>query len=310
MPFNGFSQSSFAADLHRVTYDWTVSPRIFNHFSMGFNTFNKDAFSVNVGKNWKNKVCILNAVDCNVNLGNVSFSEFSSWGGAADNGTEQPRRAFKDDLSYIRGSHALKFGFTYDHQEANGFGQQNIAGQATFSFLETAVPGATSATSGSSFASFLLGYGDSGATETVRYLRQVYRYWGFYAQDDWRISRKLMLNYGVRYEFTQPPIAGGDQYSDFSPTTPNPAVNNYPGALIFAGTGPGRQGVHSLIPGYYGAIGPRLGLAYSPNPKTTIRARHCPVLRARYGAAIQQSLCRIHRAVCFRFDEPGNYSGV
>jgi hypothetical protein len=63
---------------------------------MGFNTFNKDAFSVNAGKNWK----------------------------------KQPRRAFKDDLSYIRGSHALKFGFTYDHQEANGFGQQNIAGQA------------------------------------------------------------------------------------------------------------------------------------------------------------------------------------
>jgi hypothetical protein len=272
VPFNGFSQSSFAADLHRVSYDWTVSPRMFNHFSMGFNTFNKDAFSVNVGKNWKSKVCILNAVDCNVNLGNVSFSEFSSWGGAADNGTEQPRRAFKDDFSYIRGSHSLKFGFTYDHQEANGFGQQNIAGQAGFSFLETAVPGATSATSGSSFASFLLGYGDSGATETVRYLRQVYRYWGFYAQDDWRLSRKLTINFGMRYEFTLPPIAGGDQYSDFSPTTPNPAVNNYPGALIFAGDGPGRQGVRSLIPGYYGAISPRLGLAYSPDAKTTIRA--------------------------------------
>ena len=103
-----------------------------------------------MGKNWKSKVCIINAVDCNVNLGNVSFSELSSWGGAADNGTEQPRWAFKDDFSYIRGSHSLKFGVTYDHQEANGFGQQNIAGQASFSFLETAVPGATSATSGSS----------------------------------------------------------------------------------------------------------------------------------------------------------------
>jgi hypothetical protein len=271
VPFNGFSQSSFAADLHRVNYDWTISARMFNHFSLGFNTFNKDAFSTNVGKNWKGKVCIINAVDCNVNLGNVSFTEFSSWGGAADNGTEQPRHAWRDDFSYIRGSHAMKFGFTYDHQEANGFGQQNIAGQATFSFLETAVPGATSATSGSSFASFLLGYGDSGATETIRYLRQVYRYWGFYAQDDFRISRKLMLNYGLRYEFTQPPISGGDQYSDFSPTTPNPAVNNYPGALIFAGNGPGRQGVRSLIPGYYGAISPRLGLAYSPDSKTTIR---------------------------------------
>uniref|UniRef100_Q01ZH1 TonB-dependent transporter Oar-like beta-barrel domain-containing protein n=1 Tax=Solibacter usitatus (strain Ellin6076) TaxID=234267 RepID=Q01ZH1_SOLUE len=271
IPFNGFSQSSFDADLHRVTYDWTVSPRMFNHFSLGINTFNKDAFSTNVGKNWKNKVCIINAVDCNVNFGNVSFSEFSGWGGAADNGTEQPRRAFKDDLSYVRGAHSFKFGGTYDHQEANGFGQQNIAGQAGFSFLETAVPGATSATSGSSFASFLLGYGDTGATETIRYLRQVYRYWGFYAQDDFRVSRKLMINYGLRYEFTLPPISGGDQYSDFSPTTPNPAVNNYPGALIFAGDGPGRQGVRSLIPGYYGSISPRLGFAYSPNSKTTIR---------------------------------------
>ena len=114
-----------------------------------------------MGKNWKSKVCIINAVDCNVNLGNVSFSRVPGWGGAADNGTEQPRWAIKDDFSYIRGSHSLKFGFTYDHQEANGFGQQNIAGQAGFSFLETAVPGATSATSGSSFASFLLGYGDT-----------------------------------------------------------------------------------------------------------------------------------------------------
>jgi hypothetical protein len=272
VPFNGFSQSSFDADLHRITYDWTISPHMFNHFSFGINTFNKDAFSVNVGKNWKSKVCIINAVDCNVNLGNVSFSEFSSWGGAADNGTEQPRWAFKDDFSYVSGAHSLKFGFTYDKQEANGFGQQNIAGQAGFSFLETAAPGATSATSGSSFASFLLGYGDNGATETVRYLRQIYRYWGFYAQDDWRISRKLVLNYGLRYEFTVPPVSGGDQYSDFSPTTPNPAVNNYPGALIFAGSGPGRQGVRSLIPGYYGAVSPRLGLAYSPDAKTTIRA--------------------------------------
>ena len=283
---------------------------MFNHFSLGFNTFNKDAFSVNVGKNWKSKVCILNAVDCNVNLGNVSFSEFSSWGGAADNGTEQPRRAFKDDFSYIRGSHSLKFGFTYDHQEANGFGQQNIAGQAGFSFLETAVPGATSATSGSSFASFLLGYGDSGATETVRYLRQVYRYWGFYAQDDWRISRKLTINFGMRYEFTLPPIAGGDQYSDFSPTTPNPAVNNYPGALIFAGDGPGRQGVRSLIPGYYGAISPRLGLAYSPNHKTTIRAGAGRSFGRVTVLASSSHYAGIHRPVCLRLDQPGHHSGV
>jgi hypothetical protein len=179
VPFNGFQQSSFDADLHRIAWDWTASAHIFNHFSFGINTFNKDSFSVNVGKNWKDRVCIINAVDCNVNLGNVSFSEFSSWGGSADNGTEQPRWAIKDDFSVVHNAHSMKFGFAWDKQEANGFGQQNIAGQAGFSFLETAVPGATSATSGSSFASFLLGYADTGATETIRYLRQIYRYFGF-----------------------------------------------------------------------------------------------------------------------------------
>ena len=102
-------------------------------------------------------------------------------------------------------------------------------------------------------------------------MQQIYPYYGFYAQDDWRLNDKLVLNYGLRYEFTQPPVAGGDQYSDFDPTKPNPAVNNYPGALIFAGEGTGREGKRSLIPGYYGAMAPRLSGAYSLNDKTTIR---------------------------------------
>ena len=49
-------------------------------------------------------------------------------------------------------------------------------------------------------------------------------------------------------------------------------MNNYPGALVFAGDGPGREGKRSLIPGYYGAWAPRVSGAYSLNDKTTIRA--------------------------------------
>ncbi len=263
--------SQFDAALYRMSHDWTVSARLFNHFSIGGNKFSKNSYSPATGQNWASKVCIKNAVDCNVNFPVISFSEFTGWGSTAYNGTEQPSWSLKDDLSFIRGAHTMKFGYAFESQRANGFGQQNIAGQASFSFLETAVPGATSFTSGSSFASFLLGAADSGATETIRYLPQTYDYHGFYAQDDWRITRKLALNFGLRYEFTQPPVAGGDQYSDFSPTTPNPAVNNYRGALIFAGEGPGRQGTRSLIPGWFGGWGPRAGLAYSLDPKTTIR---------------------------------------
>jgi hypothetical protein len=264
--------SNYGASLFRMTYDWTISPHMINHFSIGGNKFFKNSYSANVGQSWKSKVCIPNAVDCTVNFPNLSFTEFTGWGSTAYNGTEQPSWSFKDDLSYIHGTHTLKFGYAFQSQRANGFGQQNIAGQASFSFLETAAPGATSFTSGSSFASFLLGAADSGATETVRYLPQTYDYHGFYAQDDWRISRRLLLSLGMRYEFTLPPVAGGDQYSDFSPTTPNPLVNNYPGALIFAGSGQGRTGKDRLVPGYYGEWGPRLAVAYMMSPKTTIRA--------------------------------------
>ncbi len=273
-PFNTFQTQTFDGDLHRGSWDWIVGPRVVNHLSAGVNTFNKNAFSPNVDQGWKSKgICIPNAVDCNQNFGAITFSEFSTWGAASYNGTEQPRFSIKDDLTISKGSHTIKSGFTYDRQQANGFGQQDIGGRAGFSFLETAVPGATTLANGggNSFASFLLGVADTGRTETIRYLQQVYPYYGFYAQDDWRINDKLVLNYGLRYEFTQPPHAGGDQYSDFSPTKPNPAVNNYPGALVFAGDGPGREGVSSLVPGYYGAVAPRVSFAYSANDKTIFR---------------------------------------
>src|SRR5438067_7699578 len=160
----------------------------------------------------------------------ISFSECTTWGASSFNSTKQPRFTVKDDVTSIRGSHSIKSGFTYDRQQANGFGQQDYGGRAGFSFKETGIPGNTSFVSGSSFASFLLGWADTGRTETIRYLQQIYRYYGFYAQDDWRLNTRFVLNYGVRYEFTQSPVAGGDQYSDLDLTKPNAAVNNYPGA--------------------------------------------------------------------------------
>ncbi|MCC6368768.1 MAG: TonB-dependent receptor [Bryobacterales bacterium] len=263
----------YETESHRLTYDWTISPRMLNHLAIGGNLFSKDSFSPAVGGGWKAKgICLKNAVDCNVNFPGITFTEFSGWGATADNGTEQPLWSIKEDLSYIHGTHTFKMGYSFQSQRANGFGQQDIAGRAGFSFLSTSVPGATSFNSGSSFASFLLGDAISGRTETDRFVAQLYRYHGFYFQDDWRVNRKLILNLGLRYEFTLPPVEGSDQYSDFTPDRPNPAVNNYPGALRFAGFGPGRENTRSLVPGWYGAIGPRAGLAYTVNDKTVFRA--------------------------------------
>jgi len=260
-------------EAYRLTYDWTISPNMVNHLSYARNTFVKNSYSANVDKNWKDKICIKNVVDCNQNFPTINFTEFNTWGSASYNGTEQPGWGLKDDLSYIRGSHTFKFGFQFQDQNANGFGQQDIAGRADFNFLSTSVPGATAfpASGGSSFASFLLGDAYLGRTETIRFVNQRYPYFGGYAQDDWRITRKLVVNFGIRYDLTLPPTNKLDEYSDFNPTRPNPAANGFPGALWFAGFGPGRENTRSLVPGWYGGIGPRLGLAYSPDSKTTIR---------------------------------------
>ena len=65
-----------------------------------------------------------------------------------------------------------------------------------------------------------------------------------------------------------------DRWSDFSPTTPNPGADNLPGALLYAGTGEGRQGTRTLADPWFGGFGPRIGFAYSVNDKTVIRMNY------------------------------------
>lgn len=257
----------------RFSHDFTVSPNMVNHFSYAKNSFMKNSYSGNVDKNWKDKVCIKNVVDCNQNFPVISFNDLSTWGSASYNGTRQPGWGIKNDLSYIRGSHTMKFGFQHQNQNADGFGQQNIAGAVSFNNLSTSIPGNTAfpAGGGSSFASFLLGEAYSAQTETIRVVTQKFPYFGFYAQDDWRITRKLVFNFGIRYDVTLAPTNKADEYSDFNPTRPNPGADGFPGALWFAGFGPGRENSRSLVPNWFGAIGPRIGLAYTPDNKTTFR---------------------------------------
>jgi hypothetical protein len=88
-----------------------------------------------------------------------------------------------------------------------------------------------------------------------------------------RLARepKTHVNLGIALRVHA--AAGGlnDQFSDFTPDRPNPKVNNYPGALRFAGFGPGRENTRSLVPGYYGSFGPRIGIAYSPTTRLVFR---------------------------------------
>ncbi len=62
-------------------------------------------------------------------------------------------------------------------------------------------------------------------------------------QDDWRVTDKLVVNLGLRWDGNLPPTGLNDRWTDFSPTTPNPAAGKIPGAVLFAGNCSGCVGI-------------------------------------------------------------------
>ncbi|PYV16672.1 MAG: hypothetical protein DMG07_07395 [Acidobacteria bacterium] len=242
---------------------------------MGGNNWRELNASLNATGGWKARgVCLINAFDCDRDFVQVGFSDYQSWGESAGDGSENTVYSAGDDLSWIRGKHNFKMGYLWERIHYNGFGRQTISGQVHGDRRSTSIPGnnTLSTGGGNGFASFLLGEAFSGGTENDRFVGQQWRSHSWYFQDDWKASRRLTVNLGVRYEFTLPPIEELDKWSDFTPDKPNPKADNYPGALRFAGFGPGRENTRTLVGGWYGGIGPRFGLAYAINEKTVLRA--------------------------------------
>lgn len=258
---------------YRLSWDWTISANKINRFYAGGNDWREINRALAVGaKPWKDTVCLANVPDCNNNLLNVSIADFTGWGGPSDNGSDNAVYSFNDDFSWVRGKHTMKFGGLYEMVNYSGFGQQNIMGQVSFNRRVTGQLGDLANLTGSGFASLVLGGAVTGNIHTPRYIAQRFPYYGFYAQDDWRVNSKLTLNLGLRYDVNISPYAANDQFSDFNPTRPNPGANGRPGALVFAGFGDGREGRRRLVDTWFGGWGPRLSLAYSLNDKTVLRA--------------------------------------
>jgi hypothetical protein len=173
------------------------------------------------------------------------------------------------DLAWSRGRHSAKFGGEFLYLNIIKRIEIGTAGSMSFANAETGLPGFPETDLG--YASFLLGDVDSASLASPLTEKESSRVWSFYGQDSWRATSKLTVNFGLRWEFTVGPWETYDRYGGFDPTIPNPGAGGRLGAATFYGEGPGRNGRTRLFDGYYKAFGPRLGIAYSLNPKTVIR---------------------------------------
>ena len=267
-------QLSDTAPVYRGSWDSTISPRLHNRFYFGINIFHDNNFPLSEGGNWKDKLCIVNVPDCNRNLPIVTMSDFPQWGGSGFNGSENPTYSFNDDLTFTKGKHILKIGYLHELAPYVGLGQQNGAGNIAFNTNITAQPNQSNRNVGGGlgFASFFLGAASGWAIHTPRRVEMTWRYHAMYFQDDWRVTPRLTVNLGLRYEFNLPALNGGGKCADFDPTVPNPGASGRLGALVFCGEGPGRTGKASIPAGWYNGFGPRLGLSWNAANKMVIRA--------------------------------------
>jgi hypothetical protein len=179
---------------------------------------------------------------------------------------------FNSAVTWTRGKHEFKFGGDIRRLRTTGNDWAGTNGFYYFSRVQTANPTALT-TTGHSFASFLLGAVDVGAaTATPVNIGQIrYGYHGAFFQDTWRLTPRLTLDLGARYEV---PIGWHDvngNYSSLDTNKPNPGANGLPGALIFAGVGTGRTGQKRLYPTDFSNLGPRTGFAYRLGDRTVLR---------------------------------------
>ncbi|HUA18182.1 MAG TPA: carboxypeptidase regulatory-like domain-containing protein [Bryobacteraceae bacterium] len=192
----------------------------------------------------------------------VNFNNFSI--GTNTNQLKQINNTFqwRDLFSKVVGTHTLKFGaeFHYDQVNTNPIAQLN--GNFIFYGSETGVD----------FADFLLGIASQYNQSQLQPFYGRNRYAGIFAQDSWRLTRHLTLNYGLRWDRIEPWYEKYNQIATFEPGTHSIVFPGAPAGILF----PTDPGVPRTIaqPGNLD-FAPRIGVAWSPDGgKTSVRASY------------------------------------
>jgi len=168
-------------------------------------------------------------------------------------------RQLLDSVSWTTGRHAFKFGGEFRSGANDEIRDRGSSGSLTFTPLITSNLGA--ADTGNALASFLLGEVNAGTVQISDLIQSRASYWAFYAQDDWRVTSRLTLNYGLRWEAELPRREVNNRMNSFDPSAINP-ISGTPGVVTFAG----RNGTpERAFATDVNNFGPRVGVAYQLN---------------------------------------------
>lgn len=255
----------------RLSLNSTLKPTLVNRVAAGFNRF----FNSNGGRpdtinqGWAEKIGIQGTSDAGFPIFRFNQSGARTYQGSSiaqiGGGDLYPGAngswIINDDLTWMHGKHSVHFGYQYTKYYYN---ERNPNGSGTFDFSpqQTDLPGFFNDT-GHAFASFLLGAtwkAGRGINPLSPGFRQPYH--AFYVADDYKVTPRLTVNAGLRWEIIPPFYERTNRISYIDLNEPNPEANNSPGALVF-GKNPSKT--------YWKEFGPRLGFAYQLSDKMVVR---------------------------------------
>ncbi len=260
----------------RLNYDHTIRPTLLFHVGVGYQYYRNpdsspqdvlDSFNQQTALGLKGAVINgfprLNGLPMPLGPTNITVYR-----------TDKPTA--NTSMTWVRGNHSFKFGGDWKIDAFTNRNSNNAVGIYNFTATESGQPATEGqnlqgGSVGIPYASFLLGAVGSaqiGNPAEPQYRRTSV---GLYLQDDWKVTPKLTLNIGLRWDHLDPGRELHSRMTRFSFSTPNPAAGGLLGGAEFEGDGPGRCNCLFADTYKYG-FGPRLGFAYQMDDKTVLRA--------------------------------------
>lgn len=251
------------------------SPTVINEFRFGFNRANSSnlalrsdestAFAAGNGLQ-SGQVTGFPRLNFNYSgekLGTTQFSEFTA---ATSNLIFENNFHWVDNLTIIRGNHTFKTGAEARRLRFDRLREVPFSGDYVFGAVFTANPSVSGQT-GFPYAEFLLGVPTSIVGDFLRdWGRQRDLYAGAFLQDDWKVTRRLTLNLGIRYDLYTQPVDAKDNGGVFDPNLAGPT------GRLGVIRRPGKDGnTRAIVEGDHNNIAPRFGFAFQATPKLVVR---------------------------------------
>ncbi len=260
----------------RLNYDRTLTPTLLLHLGAGYmsTSFNDHAPFLNFNPSQFG----LSGFLVDRNFPYVSGMT-GTYGGMQPIGTASQiqsqdyeyKPTFNANGTWVKGNHTFKAGaeLILEGFIAGSYpGVLLTTGTGPTSQPFTPTVGFNGYSTGFGYGSFLLGdYSSITQNADELFRRNGYQQWALFLQDSWKVTRKLTVDYGLRWDYATPEKEEHGRLGQLDPSLANTSAGGQPGAIQYAST----CNCSFYKPTYPYAIGPRVGVAYQLNSKTVIR---------------------------------------